>query len=121
VVLWAAFLALGAACQSSAASSCPAVPADPACPDAAPSFAQVVYPQVFQVSCVPCHSPGGEESQKPLTTYAQITGSNGAMVHDIYSQVFEACLMPPAGAAQVLTESQRQTLLDWLGCGYPDN
>lgn len=118
---WALFLALfaalGGGCGSPAANHCPPTPSDPACPDAAPSFAQVVYPQVFQLSCVPCHSPGGQESNMPLTSYQQVAVRAG----EIHNQVFLACAMPPPGAAQMLSDVQRQTLLDWLACGAPDN
>ncbi len=28
--------------------------------------------------------------------------------------------MPPADAPEILTDVQRQKLLDWFGCGTPD-
>jgi uncharacterized membrane protein len=77
----------------------------------------MVQPQVFQVSCVPCHNPTGQEPQISFTSYQQIEVWAGP----IHSQVFEACAMPPAGATQTLTDPQRQMLLDWLACGAPDN
>ena len=117
MAVWAACVALTAGCGSSSARSCPPTPSDPTCPDAAPSFAQAVDPQVFQVSCVPCHRPGGEESKIPFTSYQQIS----VWATEIHNQVFEACAMPPPGAAQTLTDPQRQLLLDWLACGAPDN
>lgn len=114
--LWAAFV-LAAGCSSSPADRCPPTASDPTCPDAAPSFAAVVDPQVFQVSCVPCHSPTGQESNIRFTSYQQIS----VWAQEIHNQVFERCAMPPPGAAQTLTDVQRQTLLDWLACGAPDN
>lgn len=117
MAVWAACLALAAGCSASSAGRCPPAASDPTCPDAAPSFAAVVDPQVFQVSCVPCHNPAGEESKIPFTSYQQVSVWAG----EIHNQVFESCAMPPAGAAQMLTDVQRQTLLDWLACGAPDN
>jgi hypothetical protein len=107
-------------CKSSGpAVSCPPAPTDPLCPDAPPSFAGDIYPNVFQPMCVPCHSPGGQESSMPFTTYQGIYGTNGAIAREIYAQVFENCLMPPSGSPQ-LSDAQRQKLLDWFGCGAQD-
>lgn len=121
MVRWAAFLAWAAGCHGSAAPSCPVAPVDPPCPDAPPSFASQVYPTVFQPTCGRCHSPTGEESKFPLQTYQQISGNGGANAREIYFQVFQSCLMPPPSAPEALSDSQRQTLLDWFGCGAPDN
>lgn len=57
----------------------------------------------------------------PLTSYAQIYGKNGAEAREIFNQVFESCLMPPSNAPEMLSGSQRQTLLDWYACGLPDS
>jgi mono/diheme cytochrome c family protein len=117
----AAVALLAAGCSSGpAATSCPPAPVDPPCPDAVPSFAGDVYPNVFAVSCVPCHRPGGVESSWPFTTYQQIYGTRGTTAGEIYQQVFNACLMPPPGNPETLTDVQRQKLLDWFGCGAPD-
>ncbi len=125
MVLWAGFLgalAPGAGCTSSGgAQSCPVAPVDPPCPDAAPSFAEDVYPQVFQPACVRCHSPTGEESKTPLTSYQQIYGAGGVTAKEIYFQVFQACLMPPPSGPELLSDVQRQKLLDWFACGAPDD
>jgi mono/diheme cytochrome c family protein len=120
-VLWATFLAGGSACSShTAANSCPTAPVDPPCPDAIPSFTRDVYPNVFAISCVRCHSSTGEEPKTPLTNYQQIYGNGGVEAREIYFQVFEACLMPPPNAPEQLFDDQRQKLLDWFGCGAPD-
>jgi mono/diheme cytochrome c family protein len=119
--LWAVFLAGGGACnQQPAANSCPPAPVDPPCPDSMPSFARDVYPNVFALACVRCHSPTGEEPKTPLTNYQQIYGTDGAEAREIYFQVVQSCLMPPPGAPEELSDVQRQTLLDWFGCGAPD-
>ncbi|MES1208180.1 MAG: hypothetical protein ABUS79_19770 [Pseudomonadota bacterium] len=114
-------LVSGACTQQPAADSCPTAPVDPPCPDAIPSFARDVYPNVFALSCVRCHSPTGEEPKTPLTSYQDIYGTGGAEAREIYFQVFEACLMPPPSAPEQLFDGQRQKLLDWFGCGAPDS
>jgi len=107
---------VGCSSTSPAPASCPPAPVDPPCPDAPPSFAEV-YQSVFQPTCVVrCHEPGGLESKTPLTTYQQVHGIAG----EIYTQVLHNCWMPPPGQPEVLTDQQRQLLIDWFGCGAPD-
>jgi hypothetical protein len=117
VVPWIALTPL--ACKKSAASSCTTPPpVDPACPEAgAPSFTSDVLP-IFNTICVNCHRPGGQESKTLLTNYAQIHGD----AQEVFNQVFLSCAMPPPGdASPPLTDDERQTLLDWLACGAPDD
>ena len=116
----AAALGSAAGCHSTPApASCPPAPVDPPCPDAKPSFDDV-YQNVFLPTCVlRCHEPGGQESRTPLTSYQQVYGTDGTMAREIYFQVFQSCLMPPPGQPEVLTDEQRQKLLDWFGCGAP--
>ena len=85
------------------------------CPEAgAPSFADV-YMNVISPACIQCHSPGGQEANKPLTTYQQVYGE----ASQIRNQVFYQCLMPPSDAPDMLTDDQRQMLWDWIACGAP--
>ena len=113
----AAALGTFAGCHSTPPpASCPPAPVDPPCPDAKPSFDDV-YQNVFLPTCVlRCHEPGGLDSGHPLMSYQQVQANAG----EIYSQVFQNCWMPPPGQPEVLTEQQRQKLLDWFGCGAPD-
>jgi hypothetical protein len=121
-----ALLAL-AGCKPSESVAC--MPPDhPTCPAVAPSFADQVYPDVFLPFCVSCHSPTGVEPGTPLTSYQQIRGPAGVEATEIFTQVFESCLMPPSNAPAQLTDDEggdalgsRQILLDWLACGAPDN
>lgn len=117
VVLLSAFFG----CKKAEGIACTPPPATLACADAAPSFAGDVYPNVFVPVCVTCHSPTGTEPSMPLTNYQQIYGSDGTEAREIFNQVFESCLMPPAGSPVLLTDDQRQTLLDWFACGAPDS
>jgi hypothetical protein len=123
-------------------------PVNPTCPGVSPSFANDVYPNVIRPFCaVPCHSSIGQEYSMPLTTYQQVYGQNGQEAGEIFTQVFENCLMPPSNAAQLTAgdgdagtgdaaagtgdaaagtgnaadTNPRQTLLDWLTCGAPNN
>jgi uncharacterized membrane protein len=114
--LGVAFLAAALGCSSSpSVATCPAVPADPPCPDAVPNFTQDIRP-IFMVACDRCHSPTGEEPKSPLQTYQQINAIAGT----VYYEVFKRCSMPPPSAPEILTDGQRQKLLDWFGCGWPD-
>ena len=108
-------------CTKTNGIDCTPPPASLTCPDAPPSFAGDVYPNVFVPVCVPCHSPTGVEPSMPFTSYQQIYGSGGTEAREIFSQVFESCLMPPANAPVSLTDEQRQTLLDWFACGALDS
>ena len=97
-------------------------PTNLVCPEAgAPSFSGDVYPNVFVPFCNNCHAPGGVEANRPLTSYQLIYGTNGSEARSIFNQVFESCLMPPAGATEPLTGVERQTLLDWFACGALDD
>jgi hypothetical protein len=109
------------ACRKSGVE-CTPPPADPVCPEAgAPSFSGDVFPNVFVPVCDNCHAPGQTEASMPLTSYAQIYGSNGTEAREIFNQVFESCLMPPSNAPVPLTDGERQTLLDWFACGALDD
>ncbi len=116
-----AALALTASGCKKSGVECMPPPANPVCPDgSAPSFADV-YQTVFRPVCDNCHAPDGSEAVMPLTSYAQIYGTNGVEAREIFNQVFESCLMPPSNAPEPLTEGERQTLLDWFACGALDD
>jgi uncharacterized membrane protein len=108
-----ALIGIGAACSSHGGDGCPTVP--DTCPDAsAPTFSGDVAP-LFAATCQNCHAPGGQEAVLPFTTYDQI--ANNALM--IIPQV-AACRMPIAPVPP-LTDEQRQTILEWFGCGAPNN
>lgn len=116
----AALSLTASACKKSGVE-CTPPPANPVCPDGgAPSFADV-YQTVFSPVCGNCHAPDASEAVMPLTSYAQIYGTNGTEAREIFNQVFESCLMPPSNALEPLTEGERQTLLDWFACGALDD
>jgi hypothetical protein len=94
----------------------PLVVSDAGCP----SFS-TVYTNVFMPVCGQCHRPGGQEAKTPLQTYQQIYGQGGMEANEIFTQVFESCLMPPSNAAPPLDAAGRQMLLDWIACGAPND
>jgi len=112
-------LALAAPACHKAAVDCP--PASPlVCPDGGgPTFSDV-YQNVIVPVCDRCHSPGGQEAVKPLTTYQQIYGNNGVEASEIRNQI-QSCLMPPPNQPEVLTDDERQLLLAWIACGAPND
>lgn len=89
----------------------------PLCPDPPPSFASDAQP-IINTYCLGCHSPGGEEANRPLVTYADVAKQNGSS-GTILNQVIN-CQMPPPDAP-ALQPSERDTLLAWLVCGAPNN
>ena len=85
-----------------------------ACPSPAPSYQSDVAPVIMQ-KCVSCHSPGGQSSDRPLQTYAEVFALRTSVLTQVYG-----CLMPPVGSPQ-LTPSERAAILGWLVCGAPQN
>jgi hypothetical protein len=88
-----------------------------ACPGTAPSYANDVAP-ILDLRCnTTCHAPG--VGPWPLTNYADV--SDWA---DVIGPYVEQCGMPPpdsnAGDGN-MTDAERQTVLDWLACGAPNN
>ena len=99
--------------SSSSGSLCPEdLPA--ACPATPPSYAKDIAPAIQQ-ACTPCHAPGGQESSRLLTDYANAFANRGPALNQIH-----ACRMPPRDAPPLSAE-HRKLLLDWLVCGAPNN
>jgi hypothetical protein len=120
-LLGAGVLALAVAsfgCRKSGVECMP--PPDLACPDGGgPSFEGDVLP-VFRAVCDNCHAPDASDATVPfLTDYQQIYSA--VQAHEIITQVFDDCAMPPANAPVPLSVDQRQTLFLWLTCGAPDS
>jgi hypothetical protein len=98
---------------SGASASCVAsVPAS--CPSTTPSYQTDVAP-VIATYCTSCHAAGGQESDKPLDTYAGVSARQGDVENEL-----AGCTMPPSGSAQP-TSAQIQAVLDWIACGAPNN
>ena len=105
---------LGATCGPDHGAECPFE--TPVCPDPAPSYAGEVS-AIIQTYCVVCHAPGGQEANRPFSTWQDIDshGYAGPMQRQLL-----ACQMPPAGATP-LPDAQKQALIGWLTCGAPNN
>ncbi len=100
--------AAGVACSATLPQSCVAVP----------SYARSVGSVVAR-SCVPsCHAPGGTSSDRDLTSYAHVSALGISVLTPLVN-----CVMPPAdaGADAQITPTERQELVQWVGCGSPDN
>ena len=86
------------------------------CPSPAPSFSAQVQPIIDQ-HCNACHITGGAAPDRLLTTYAEVFKYWMPSFTAVYS-----CIMPPAAdVVDQLSPSDRQTLLQWLACGAPNN
>ena len=83
----------------------------------APSYRATIEPLV-QRTCAGCHAPGGVAADRDLTTYASFARLETTDLIQLYS-----CQMPPAdaGADAMLSPSEREAMLQWLLCGFPDN
>jgi hypothetical protein len=93
----------------------------PPCPDASPqpSFKSDVRPLITKY-CLACHGEGGVEvAMFNYTTYQGITLHVAQMVTQVYQ-----CAMPPLDASPIPpmpTVAERETLLEWIACGAPNN
>ena len=112
---------LSAACGEEPSAGNPAAPACPAglpdnsgCPTSAPSYATEIAPLVDE-RCGGCHYRGNRNSKQVLETYDYLHSSVSVIEKEVYG-----CQMPPQGEP-VLSEAERQRLLQWLVCGAPDN
>jgi hypothetical protein len=90
------------------------------CPSPPPSWTTDVQPLVEKY-CVTCHEPGGVGiSSANLTTYADVFKNRTEMLTQVYQ-----CLMPNVDASvpppALPTAAERQTLVQWVVCGAPQN
>jgi hypothetical protein len=84
-----------------------------ACIEPSPHFADVE--PIFALRCRSCHSVGNPDGHWPLATYPQIA----AWSAEIGGQVL-ACTMPPPVAQVPITIEEREKILLWLSCGFPE-
>jgi hypothetical protein len=89
-------------CKAKAPTSCPDPPTRYA--DVEPIIAQ---------RCLSCHD--GLHEQWPLTNYEHVS--------DWYDQIraqMLSCSMPPSDSGIDMPVEERETLLRWIRCGYPE-
>jgi hypothetical protein len=82
-----------------------------------PSFSATIEPLVER-TCATCHSPGGVAADRDLTTYKNIAELETTELVQLYS-----CQMPTADAGPdaMLSLAEREEMLQWFICGFPDN
>ncbi len=108
---------------AAAASHCGQSAADPppasgctelgtSCNAPVPSFLHDVKPLLDRSCNSTCHAPG--VGPWPLGAYQDVADWASLIQLDL-----EACTMPPPDAGAPLTDSERQTVLDWIACGTP--
>jgi hypothetical protein len=94
----------------------------PQCPSKLPSSCAMPMPSwdggvepIVTGTCVPCHSASGQAYDYPLDSYANVYKNRDAIKTQL-----TGCSMPPPNAA-TLSPSDRQTIVNWLVCGAPQN
>jgi len=97
---------------------CPGLEAGyPPCPSPPPSYEGQVK-AIVHGYCGPCHLPGGDGIAKGGNyDYSTLAGFRGltTILTDVHG-----CSMPPPGSPP-LPLADWDALLEWLGCGAPDN
>lgn len=88
-----------------------------------PTFTQVKS-TILDTHCILCHSPNKPQGGVSLSSYDDVMSSPGAVVpfQPHQSQLFWQCykgLMPEDGPR--LSNSELQTLYDWIAYGAPNN
>ena len=81
------------------------------CPDPAPHYADVE--PIFQNTCQECHALDGD--QWPLDTYGHVADWN-----DLIRDELRSCTMPPPDSGVRLEAADRELILTWLLCGFPE-
>ena len=110
--------ALATACSTDpgVAPSRPCASVDASCPPTPPSFANDVDPIIVKY-CNACHGEGGiEQALYDYTSYAGVFRARSSIATFVSD-----CRMPPADAGLFPSDEQRQTLLQWIACGAPNN
>lgn len=92
------------------------VTAPTACPNDAPTFADVE--PILEERCVVCHAGSG---QGPCPTCWGLVGYSHvkSWAPEIRNQMLE-CAMPPAGSGFTMTRDERVKILEWIRCGAPE-
>jgi hypothetical protein len=82
-----------------------------------PSYSKEIA-ALIQAHCEPCHAAGGVASDRNLTTYGNVEKIESTVLGQVYG-----CMMPPADAGPdaMLTQQERNDLLQWLVCNSPNN
>jgi len=82
------------------------------CPDPAPHYPDVA--PIFEQRCASCHTGVGD-APWPLNTYEEVAD----WAYVVRSQVLN-CSMPPADSGVVMLPEERDKMLTWVRCGFPE-
>jgi uncharacterized membrane protein len=82
------------------------------CPDPAPRYADVA--PIFEQRCASCHNDVAG-SPWPLDTYDHVADW-APFVRDELVR----CSMPPPDSGVTITPEERDLILVWIRCGYPE-
>jgi hypothetical protein len=83
------------------------------CPEPPPRYADVQ--PIFHERCGgDCHT-GAPGSEWPLDTYGHV-----ADWYDVIRDELRDCSMPPLDAGVSITTEERQVILTWILCGFPE-
>lgn len=83
------------------------------CPDPPVHYSDVV--PVIQARCLPCHDGVVDGGPWPLTDYQH----NADWAFPIRDELVN-CTMPPADGGVTISDEERQAILTWIRCGYPE-
>jgi hypothetical protein len=85
------------------------------CPTPPPSFAADIQPLLDRSCNRTCHGAPGT-GLWPLVGYQNVADWGASISYDV-----GGCWMPPGDAGPGVTETERQTIVDWVSCGAPNN
>jgi len=82
------------------------------CPDPLPRYEEVA--PIFEQRCASCHT-GVDDAPWPLDNYLDVINWAPVLLDDL-----QRCTMPPADSGIAMTDGEREQLVTWLRCGYPE-
>lgn len=82
------------------------------CPDPAPHYPDVA--PIFERRCASCHN-GSKGGPWPLDNYSDVADW-ATFIRDELMQ----CTMPPPDSGVEMTPEERQAILVWVRCRYPE-
>lgn len=82
------------------------------CPDPSPRYADVA--PVIQQHCLPCHF-GEPQGPWPLYDYRHVADWQDVVRDEVLS-----CAMPPADSGLMMPTQDREAILTWILCGFPE-
>jgi len=109
---------MAAACSTEASDNKPTPPpacsatAPTQCPTPPPSYADVA--PVFERRCASCHN-GSADAPWPLDTYDHVADWASVIRDELLR-----CSMPPPDSGVTMSSEERELILTWIYCGYPE-